>query len=405
MNSGGFTLRCVTIKARIPAGRGRRRTITYRTWRIRGWLAGRRIRAQYADEAEARGALNRLQVQAANTEGQVRAVNTRLSSDQLAAAEAAFHRLGAVPLSQAVDWYLATYRPPTAPMGLEEAVLAFQADRLPHISKPYAREYKRELRWLCAAFSGLDVHAVKPAELRARMEARQLAKKGWNNLRGLLHAFFEFARTEPRRWCLDNPAKPLPKFSISRGIPEIVSAEKIAELFTYLERLAIEPRPRGAPVCLVPYFALCTFAGIRPAVPHGEAWKLGKLASLDRVVDLVNGVIRIGPELAKTRDLRQITIQPNLRAWLERYPLKKHPVILPDMSHLLQDIRAKFGLTHDVLRHTFISMHVAKFKSLGGTALEAGNSERIIKRHYLNSVTEQEAAKFWAIVPAVAPQP
>lgn len=400
MKNGGFTLRRVRVKAQIADGNGGHRPASYHTWQIRGYLAGRRVRKQIADEHQAQGELNRLRVQAANAEGQLHPVNTRLTPDQLVAAEAAFHRLGAVPLSAAVDWYLATYRPPVASMALEKAAVAFLADRLPHISKPYAREYRRELRWLCATFPGHDVHAVKTAELRSRMEARQLGRKGWNNLRGLLHAFFAFCRGEPRRWCLDNPVQHLPKYALARGIPEIASAAKIAELFAYLESFAGGPRKRCKPGCLVPYFALCTFAGIRPAVPHGEAWKLGKLASLDRVIDLQNGVIRIGPAVAKTKDLRQITIQPNLRAWLERYPLKKYPIVIPNLQALVTDVRKKFELSHDVLRHTFISMHVAKFKSLGSTALEAGNSERIIKKHYLNSVTEAEAEAFWAICPA-----
>ncbi len=451
MKNGGFTIRRVKVLASIPNGEGKPRQIAYHTWQIRGWLAGRRIRQQFEVEAEARGALNRLQVQAANADGMVRSANTRLTAEQLAAAEVAFHRLGAVPLSQAVDWYLTTYRPPVSSMALEKATKEFQADRLPHISKPYAREYRRTLRDLCRAFPWQDVHAVKPAELRAHMETFKLGHKGWNNRRGLLHTFFDWCRGEPRRWCLDNPARPLPKFKVARGIPVIATAKTIADLFAYLETFTGGPRQRCKPGCLIPYFALCTFAGIRPAVPHGEAWKLGKrqmgaflkqmpkatgvrlagggetpvvvrgdrretlrelgiskdqsstaqkLADiLAREIDLTNGVIRIGPDVAKTKDLRQITIQPNLRAWLERYPLKKYPIILPNMQHMLEGVREKFRLSHDVLRHTFISMHVAKFKSLGSTALEAGNSEQMIKKHYLNLVTQQEAEAFWSIIP------
>jgi hypothetical protein len=57
-----------------------------------------------------------------------------------------------------------------------------------------------------------------------------------------------------------------------------------------------------------------------------------------------------------------------------------------------------------VLRHTFISMHVAKFRSMGDTALQAGNSEAIIKKHYLNLVSPEEADAFWQIVPAHEPK-
>jgi len=100
---------------------------------------------------------------------------------------------------------------------------------------------------------------------------------------------------------------------------------------------------------------------------------------------------------------RLVTIQPNLAAWLDAYPLDKYPIMPPQMKNLrgkLTQIRREFKLGHDVLRHTFISMHVAKFRSMGDTALQAGNSEKIIQRHYLNVTTQQEAEAFFAIRPA-----
>jgi hypothetical protein len=125
-----------------------------------------------------------------------------------------------------------------------------------------------------------------------------------------------------------------------------------------------------------------------------------RLASAGRVIDLQAGVIRITPELAKTKDVRQIVIQPCLHAWLTRYPIDRYPIIPNSASNLLAEVRKKFSLGHDWLRHTFISMHVAKFRSMGDTALQAGNSEAIIKKHYLNLVSPEEADAFWRIVPA-----
>ena len=66
----------------------------------------------------------------------------------------------------------------------------------------------------------------------------------------------------------------------------------------------------------------------------------------------------------------------------------------------MAEVRKKFSLGLDVLRHVYISMHVAKFRSMGDTALQAGNSEAIIKKHYLNLMTPEEADAFWKIVPA-----
>ena len=44
-------------------------------------------------------------------------------------------------------------------------------------------------------------------------------------------------------------------------------------------------------------------------------------------------------------------------------------------------------------------MTVGAFKSVGDAALQAGNSEKIIRKHYLDLKTEAEADVFWRIVP------
>ncbi|MBX3736021.1 MAG: hypothetical protein KF715_04975 [Candidatus Didemnitutus sp.] len=399
MRNGHFTLRWKEVQVRLP---GSARTVRYGTWLLRGWLAGRRIRKQFADEAEARGAKQRFEIQAANTRDDVRTVVTRLSTEQLAEAEAAHRMLkGGHSLAFAVEWFNSNYRPAVASRPLSEAVTTFLAERAPHLSFYVARDYRRELASLQAAFPSRDVSAVTTADVQRYMDARKLGRKGWNNLRGELHAFFEWCRQAPRSWCAENSAAPLPKFKIARGLPEILSAQQVAEFMAFVEDYAGGPRsdlPRG---CLVPYFALCVFAGIRPTVPRGEVCRLGRLppARLARAVDLANGVINIEPDISKTHDLRQIKIRANLQAWLERYPLKKFPIVLPNIQKMVTEVRTEFLLSDDVLRHTFISMHVAKFHSLGAAALEAGNSEAIIKRHYLNLVTERDAEAFWQILP------
>jgi integrase len=144
----------------------------------------------------------------------------------------------------------------------------------------------------------------------------------------------------------------------------------------------------------VPYFALCLFAGIRPGVPNGE---ITKIRPAD--VNLDTGIISISAEASKVREPRRITIQPNLAAWLRAYPLSKFPIVVGDFQKRRAKFRDQFHLTHDVLRHTYISMHVAKFRSIGEAAIQAGNSESIIRRHYLDLKSPAEGADFFGIVP------
>ena len=51
------------------------------------------------------------------------------------------------------------------------------------------------------------------------------------------------------------------------------------------------------------------------------------------------------------------------------------------------------------MRHTFISMFVAKFRSMGEAALQAGNSETIIRKHYLDLKSTEEAEQFFGVLP------
>ena len=145
---------------------------------------------------------------------------------------------------------------------------------------------------------------------------------------------------------------------------------------------------------MVPYFAICLFAGIRPCIRFGEITKLQQES-----VKLETNVIHIEPEVSKVRMKRLVTIQPNLAAWLKAYPLDKFPITPPNAVNMHRRICKKFGLSHDVLRHTFISMFVAKFRSMGEAALQAGNSEAIIRKHYLDLKSKEEAEEFFGVMP------
>ncbi|MCX6873400.1 MAG: hypothetical protein NTW21_06270 [Verrucomicrobia bacterium] len=53
----------------------------------------------------------------------------------------------------------------------------------------------------------------------------------------------------------------------------------------------------------------------------------------------------------------------------------------------------------NVLRHSFISYRIAKIKSADQVALEAGNSPSIIFKHYRELTTEEQADKWFGILP------
>lgn len=205
------------------------------------------------------------------------------------------------------------------------------------------------------------------------------------------------ALVTPRRWHFLNPTAGVTARKPADRTPDVLSVAQARDLMRYVETYR-----EGY---LVTFFALALFAGIRPG-PEGELRKLADDPHRDKpcreaggrpLIDLERKVITIPPAVSKTGRKRIITIQPNLLRWLERYGIE----ILPANGRTgIDNIRAACSLGHDVLRHSFISYHVAAFRSKGDTALQAGNSETIIDRHYLNLPTTDEAREFWEIRPA-----
>jgi integrase len=255
-----------------------------------------------------------------------------------------------------------------------------------NLSSRQLRSIRNELDVLKRHFPSGPVSRFTPEQLTTYLERGDPSLKTYNNRRGLLSTFFKFALQKD--WILTNPVEKTPHHRINhrRGSAVTISAEQSAELMAYLEDYQ-----GGA---LVPHFALCLFAGIRPCTRYGEISRLRPES-----VRLDTGTIHIEPEVSKVRMKRLVTIQPNLAAWLKAYPFEEFPLIPANSMNTRRKVFDRFGLTHDVLRHTFISMFVAKFRSMGEAALQAGNSESIIRKHYLDQKGSAEAEQFFGILP------
>ncbi len=379
---------------------------TYARWKVDGRIDGARYRKFFGSREEAEAHRGEMDIKALNDARVVRTTASHLPPEQLRDAESALLRLGGRhSLSMAVDWFLQTYRETLTTKTFSEIYPLFLADRLPHLRPTTYQDYKTTMFHFGKTYGKVKLPEITTEDVIAYLKARGLHAKSWNSIRADLSAFFAWCEKAPRKWIVANPVKDVEKFKIVQGLPEILTTEQVRELFKFLETYRGKPRRNLPAGGLVPYFLLATFAGIRPSINGGEITRIAKLKIRERIIDLKAGVIRITPDIAKTKDVRQIVIQPNVAAWLTRYPLADFPILPANAFDMLQEVRKKFAIGHDVLRHTFISMHVAKFRSMGDTALQAGNSESMVKKHYLNLVTPAEADEFWQIVPQVAAEP
>lgn len=362
-------------------------------YRLYGRVDGQRIRKNFATRAEAEAERQARELALLHEATGMRVAATRLTDDQLHQAEGAFALIQGKPqgLLFYVDFALKNYRAPEHEKPLADAVREYLAKKKEDhdrtlLSPRQLKSITYELGVLQRHFKSGPVSQFTVPILTTYLNRGKPCLKTYNNRRGLISTFFKFCLQND--WVVMNAVEKTPHHRINhrRGSAVTITAERAAELMHYVETL------EGGK--LVPMFALCLFAGIRPCVRFGEITKLKPES-----VRLDTGVIRIEPEVSKVRMPRNVTIQPNLAAWLRAYPLEKFAIVPPNTMNVRQRICKKFGLTHDVLRHTFISMFVAKFRSMGEAALQAGNSEAIIRKHYLDLKSAAEAELFFSILP------
>jgi integrase len=377
-------------------------------WRVSGSVDGKQIRKNFSDRTEALEEKQALEIRKTNGETHGRQMWVKITQEQHDDAWAALKRLkqagSTKNLCFAVEFLLKHYREAAEQMTLGPALIEYLDEKSREqgrgiISDRQYKSLKFELQRFNRFVGDPVVGEVTPDEIRSYLNKEVTSLKTWNNRRGYLSTFFKFCVA--KKYAGHDPVVDVQQFKIKhrRGTAETLSVEQVAELMTFLETYegkVYRGKRWGRPGCMVPYFALAIFAGIRPDWTDGE---LGKLKP--EHINLETGVIHIEPEVSKVNEKRSVIIQPNLRAWLEKYPVTEFPIVPKScFREMRADIRLKFNLGHDVLRHTFISMVVGAFRSVGDAALQAGNSEAIIRKHYLDLKSVSEANAFWRICPA-----
>jgi integrase len=181
---------------------------------------------------------------------------------------------------------------------------------------------------------------------------------------------------------------------------EIFSPDELREILT-------AARPE-----IIPWLAISAFAGLRSAELQRLDWK---------EVDLIGRHIEVTAAKSKTASRRLVPITDNLLAWMKRAKPSGERVtgfenMAKQIGWLVDDVNdrrreqaeldgrnpddaPKFVWKRNALRHSFVSYRVAAIKDVAQVALEAGNSPAMIFANYRQLVTEQEAAKWFNIVP------
>ncbi len=399
--------------------------VTWTTFLVQGWKEnGKWQRRQFKDEAKARSFIAIQQVKMENKGTEQQMILSRLTQERHDEAESAFAKLGsAYTLTDAVAFFLKHHRPPEFTIRASDALKLYLDDKeRDGVRERTCKAIKSVLNQFITATDDPWVHQVTRESveaflrgLRTKDGVEKARRKTWNNYRNDVNGFFTWCATPDkasnRPFTFENPVTDVRKFKArlvreeQEATPATTAPANVLRLFTVLMRW------RGG--AMARYYAYLYFAGIRPDELKRIAGirkdvldkrkgltpeEIKRLSS--REGDLVNiktRTITIPANVSKTRHERQIKISDNLARWLAATEGK--PIIPANFDRLAKLVRNHFKLEHDEPRHSFISYHVAAYRSVGDAALQAGNSESIVKRHYLNTHSRDEGEEFWRIVP------
>lgn len=415
-NCAGMSKR-VTLKEKDGFRRGdeeaivyphtyKQRGIEYSNYIVRGWKEKDKWqRKQFADKAKAQTYADSININLKNKGTHQALLLTSLDEKQLRESEQAYQDLGeAYSMSEAIAFYLKHHRPPEFTITIKDGLKHYLDDKEREgVRVPTRKKTATILRAFARFTDDAEVHTITEQSvisylktLKSRDGKTSAKKKTWNNHRNEIASFFLWSGKKDlstnRPWTFNNPVEHVTVHSakrIAEERPDIATTppETTEELFSYLMSYK-----KGS---LVKWFALAYFAGIRPSIDNGELYKLAKRE--DELINLTTGRIMIPADVAKTKDSRPIQMSENLITWLKAY--KDLPILPPNLDAEYPKIRKKFNLQIDETRHSFISYHIALNRSIGNTAQEAGNSERMIKKHYLDHRPAEEGAQFFSIVP------
>ena len=251
-------------------------------------------------------------------------------------------------------------------------------------SDRYLRQLRVSLKNFGAGRNRQAVDQVAPQELEKWIQLQDWAPKTARNYLSDVRTLFNFA---VRRGYLErNPAAgvELPVLDNHAAI-QVHSPDQVQQVLDTARRADLD-------VCR--HLALRYFAGLRSAEAH-------RLREED--LKLEQNLVEVPATKSKTRARRLVTIQPNLAAWLALggtlRPLSDSRTIRPVIR------LSQVPWPHNVARHSFVSYHLAHFKKINETAIEAGHTEQVLFAHYRALVTPTAAAQYWAISPKLPPGP
>jgi len=281
-------------------------------------------------------------------------------------------------LLSAVQHYIAYLEQTNASVPVSKLLELFlETKKQDGISHKYLADLRSKLGRFVAAFPEKLACDLTTAELEVWIRGLNIGAVSRESYRRNIGVMLEFGRR--RKLLRENPAADIKIARRPEGEVTILTAPEVRRLL------------RVCATDIVPYIAICAFAGLRPTEAANLDWS---------DIHLDTAQIEVKARHSKTRRHRLVPIQPNLVAWLTIYRKASGPVGFSRRK--FRDAYSKAGFAEwplDVLRHSFGTYRLPIMKSAESLALEMGNSPAVIFRHYRRAMNEATALAYFKITP------
>ena len=355
---------------------------------------GKRVRRTFTTPAKAKAAIREhLDRSKADTAAQailskkIGEKADKLTTDDLLDAARGLDILkGRGSLAAAADFFIKHTTPPGGDKRtVKELVDEYAESRVKANRSPYTVKDIRDcLNPFADAFGKTNVAEIATPEIERWYDEQNGGAARKTKRRNHLVSMFKFAIK--RKYRRDNPASALEIPTKTKSKPHVLTVEDVEALMQYAAKSEAE---------MVPYMALCLFAGIRP---------VGEMQRLDwKDIDFKRTEIFISDEVSKTGDERYVEMTDALVAWLAPYRQNEGAIYYARTA--FERIRKGAGVrwAKDCMRHSFGSYHLAMWENMGRTMEQMGHTNaRILKNHYRRAVRREDAERFWKITPAAA---
>ena len=305
-------------------------------------------------------------------------------------------KLGSITITEAVAFFLKKNPTTLPPMTVEEAKVEFlKAKTADKVSKIYIED----LTWRLNAFAekfNAQISSITATDLNAFLRGLSCGSRSRNNYRLAIATLIKFCEQAGylHKGSIDTAAVKKAK-EVDEEI-EIFSAQELSKLLLAAKtplKMGVNHRYTEGNGML-PLLLLGGFAGLRTAEIERQRWE---------DINLERGFIRVTGAKGNTAMKRLVPISDNLKQWLMTCRKDKGPVL--DIKWIHEAVkrlatRAGVPWKHNALRHSFISYRCAETQDVAKTSFEAGNSPKMIHRHYRELVTPAQAAEWFAITPA-----